>query len=75
MRLEHAVDEAALEVADGRAVGRQPLAAQAVAELDQHALLVELDLELAEVHVVEPVLEAPGWSVCRARVAKRLAAR
>ena len=57
MRLEHAVDDAALEVAERRAGGRQTLAAQAVRELDEDALLVELDLELAELHLAEPVLE------------------
>ena len=49
--LEHAVDDAALEVAERRA--RRPAGAgsSGSAELDEHALLVELDLELAELHV------------------------
>ena len=56
--LEHAVDDAALHVAHRRAGGTQVLAAQTALELDEHALLVELDLEVAELHLREPVLEA-----------------
>ncbi len=56
--LEDAVDDAALNIADGRAGSRKVFAAQAAAEFDEHALLVEFHLEVAELHPREPVLEA-----------------
>ena len=55
--LEHAVDEAALEVAERAAGGRQAVAGHAFGQLDQDLLFVELDLELAEHHRGEPRLE------------------
>ena len=55
--LEHAIDQAPLEIADGRADARQPLAARATPELHEDALLVEFDLELAELHLPEPLPE------------------
>jgi hypothetical protein len=50
--------EAALEVAQRRPSSGQMLAAAAVAELHENALLIQLDLELSEPHLDEPVLEA-----------------